>query len=77
MVAVFYFLGTLGIIFGFGWSVLAAIQPAAAGEHDPWMILHWLMAIAPGLGLTAGGLVFLALAGVLSRLDQIVENTGR
>jgi UPF0716 family protein affecting phage T7 exclusion len=82
---VFYVLGWLGIIAGGGWAALAiqaaastssAISSPAASDSALAGVAGVLVA-APGIGLMFSGLLLLAIAGGLSRLDGILRHSRR
>lgn len=78
MAAIFYVLGLVSIVLGGGWVAYAIITPPAQTGYDPSVVqLGRLLALSPGVGLIAGGLLLLAIGGVLSRLDRIAENTSK
>lgn len=75
MAFTFYIFGALGVILGIAWSALAMMQPVTDATYSSLVLFARLIVVAPGLSLAAGGLLFMAIGGVLSRLDRIVENT--
>jgi vacuolar-type H+-ATPase subunit I/STV1 len=65
----FYVSGLFVTLIGTAWCVLILGQPnGVAGTA----LLGKAIALVPGLGVIGSGLVFLAIGGVLSRLDKIV-----
>lgn len=71
MVWVFNFIGMILIVIG-GLITFGAF--AVSGQAGP-AILARIAVAAPGLGIAFSGLLCMAIAGVLSRLDRIVNNT--
>jgi hypothetical protein len=76
MAAIFYIIGALGVLIGLAWAALGWFQPYPVNFGPGADIMARALIIVPGLGVIGSGLVFLAIGGVLSRLDRIVENTG-
>ena len=77
MALVFYLLGWLCIVSGgfYTWTLLAN-GAAPAGEAGSAAANVLLVSLAqPGLTVMMGGLILLAIGGVLTRLDKIVANT--
>lgn len=75
MAVVFYILGWLGMLTGAGWLALTA-RAAAEGANAPAATAIALMLIStPATGLIIGGLLLIAVGGVITRLNRIARNT--
>jgi len=72
---IFYLLGFLTIGVG-GLSVWRAFSSVAERSND-YATVGALLGSTSGLSVVFGGLLILAIGGVLGRLDRIVENTHR
>ena len=68
----FYALGTVVVLLGLAWSGLIVGQPFAE-NHLVLAIMAKALALIPGLGVTGSGLLFLAIGGMLHRLDKIAR----
>lgn len=77
MAAILYIVGYLAIAVGLAWATLGFFQPYPVEFGPGAEILSRAIIMSPGLGIIGGGLLFMAVGGVLSRLDKIVENTRR
>lgn len=79
MAVVFYVIGWLVIIGGAalgGFSVYSVAQAAGSANLSSLGALYGA-AVGPSVGIMVSGLMFLAIGGVLARLDRIVYNTMR
>jgi hypothetical protein len=72
MTSFFYGLGGLVTLIGLGWCLLVAGQ---ATDSTGYAVLAKVIAMTPGFGVTGSGLIFLAIGGVLHRLDKIIANS--
>lgn len=81
MTYVFYLIGWVAVIGGGAWGyfmvraagVLAAPVAGTAQGTSSLANLATLVAVAPSLSVIAAGLIFLAIAAVLARLDAIAR----
>ncbi|MBN9335387.1 hypothetical protein [Devosia sp.] len=71
MTSFFYGLGIVIILIGAAWCVLIFGQPYSGTSMA---MAGRLMAIAPGISIMGGGLLFLAIGGILGRLDKIAHS---
>jgi hypothetical protein len=74
MAVIFYIIGGLGVVLGFAWAGLGWYQPYQV-DYGQGAVARALI-VVPGLAVVGSSLIFLAIGGVLSRLDRIVANTG-
>lgn len=65
-------IGGIITVIGLAWCGLVMSQP---GDYTGYGIMAKVFAMTPGLGVAGTGLMFLAIGGVLSRLDRIARNT--
>lgn len=70
----FYALGTVVVLIGLAWSGLILGQPFAE-NHLVLAVMAKALAMIPGLGVTGSGLLFLAIGGMLHRLDKIAHRS--
>lgn len=67
MAAIFYVLGAIGAFVGVVWAGFTMAAPAEG-------MVDRVVAGTPGLSLVGGSLLFLAIGGVLLRLDDLVRS---
>jgi len=81
MTYVFYLIGWVAVLGGGAWgyfviraaNLLTTPVAGAAQGTSSFANLATLVAIAPSLSIVAAGLIFLAIAAVLARLDAIAR----
>jgi len=82
MAFLFYIIGWLAILFGIGWTGylvydgISALGPFELMTYVNYMTRSFgLGLLTPGLWTAFYGLLLLAIGAILSRLDEIANNT--
>lgn len=70
MAVIFYVLGCIGLVIG-GFLTLSGLFAGSAGTSAASFMLLGV----PGISTIISSLLLLAVGGVLTRLDRIIENT--
>lgn len=65
-------IGGIVVAIGLAWCAWVLLQP---GETTGYVVMAKALALTPGLGVVGSGLMFLAIGGVLGRLDRIARNS--
>jgi len=73
MAVIFYIIGYIGVAIGLAWTTFVMLAPSYDGLQYGAVVLGRIIAITPGLSVVGASLLFLAIGGVLSRLDRLVR----
>lgn len=65
-------IGGIIVAIGIAWCGLVVLQP---GDNTGYAIMAKFIAMTPGMAVVGSGLMFLAIGGVLGRLDRIARST--